>query len=238
MNKEIKDFFKWAYEQQQTAYAHVAIMLGEHNVAESLFFVSQDMKQNFRRNAQVIVMDTTMKTNRFGLPLCILCGMDGNNHIVLFAVALIAYQSAEFFAWIFRQLKNAVGNDAMNNVQCIMTDGCRGMGGAMQTELSDKKRLRCIKRIEFNLYAALESLLNTEDAMTIYRNEGGETAGLKTPLQLFIKQWKHVIDAETEVIFNTRRDALHASYPCTVPYLINTLGSTKQRLSCVLLLVM
>ena len=70
-----------------------------------------------------------------------------------------------------------------------------------------------------NLNAALEIVLNTEDAMTIYRNEGGETAGLKTPLQLFIKQWKHVIDAETEEIFNGRRDALHASFPCAVPYL-------------------
>jgi len=83
-----------------------------------------------------------------GLPLCILCGIDGNLHIVIFAVALIAHQSAEFFAWIFRQLRIGAGNDAMNNVRCIMTDGCKGMSGAMQMKLADKKRLRCIKHIE------------------------------------------------------------------------------------------
>ena len=41
-----------------------------------IFYMSAEMIHHSRRNGQVLLMDTTFNTNRFGWPLCLLCGVD------------------------------------------------------------------------------------------------------------------------------------------------------------------
>jgi hypothetical protein len=57
-----------------------------------IFYMSAEMLHHSQRNGQVLMMDTTFSTNRFGWPLCLLCGVDENYHTVLFGVALIHHR--------------------------------------------------------------------------------------------------------------------------------------------------
>jgi hypothetical protein len=67
-------------------------------------------------------MDSTCKTNRFGLNLFLVCGVDEHRHIALFAAAFMKEETQPRFEYVLRQMQRAAGEEAW------MRMGVRGDG--------------------------------------------------------------------------------------------------------------
>jgi hypothetical protein len=67
-------------------------------------------------------MDTTCKTNRFGMPLILMVGVDENNITCLLGFGLVSHEDIDSFTWFLQKMKACVGEDAWNKVSAIATD--------------------------------------------------------------------------------------------------------------------
>ena len=75
--KDFQRLFAWLYRERGINGAPAEFYCVDPAI-HGTFYMSGDMRHNLICNGDVIVMDTTMSTNRFKMPLCILCGIDQN----------------------------------------------------------------------------------------------------------------------------------------------------------------
>ena len=124
-------------------------------LVSAIFYMSAEMVHHGRRNSQLIMMDTTFNTNRFGWPLCLICGVDEHHHTVLLAVALVHHQTTAAFEWILQQLRAGMQDEAWDGVACVFTDGDQAMAAALASAMPHTQHLRCRYHLKQNLRARL-----------------------------------------------------------------------------------
>lgn len=117
----------------------------------SIFFMSRAMVESFRRCAQFAVMDSTCKTNRFGMNLFLVCGVDEHQHIALYASAFMKDETQPSFEYVLTQLKRAVGLDAWMRMSCVATDGCAAMTSALKKIAPHAEQQRCVWHLQQNI---------------------------------------------------------------------------------------
>jgi hypothetical protein len=117
----------------------------------SIFFMSRAMVESFRRCAQFAVMDSTCKTNRFGMNLFLVCGVDEHQHIALYASAFMKDETQPCFEYVLTQMKRAVGLDAWMRLSCVATDGCTAMTNALKKVAPHAEQQRCVWHLQQNI---------------------------------------------------------------------------------------
>ena len=117
----------------------------------AIFFMSRAMVSSFHRCAQFVVMDSTCKTNRFGMSLLIICGVDEHRHIALYATALMKDETQPAFEYVLKQLRRAVGMEAWMRMTCAATDGCAAMTAALAKEAPHTTQQRCVWHLQQNI---------------------------------------------------------------------------------------
>lgn len=59
------------------------------------------MKQSYKDYHDILILDTTFKTNRFNMPLVLIVGIDNNGKNIIIGFALISKDDSESYEWIF-----------------------------------------------------------------------------------------------------------------------------------------
>jgi len=72
-------------------------------ILNSLFWASDKMKYNYSKYGDVVLFDTTFKTNRFRMPLGIFVGMSAYGKNIFYGMVIIHDESFESFQWTFKQ---------------------------------------------------------------------------------------------------------------------------------------
>jgi hypothetical protein len=168
---------------------------------DGVFYMSADMVYHLDRNGEVLVMDTTFKTNRFHWPLLLVCGVNEHWQTIVLAVGLLHHQTTALFSWALEQMASAVSPEAWGAIATVITDGDAAMSAAIDARLPHALHARCRYHLEQNL-----------------RHNLRETLGL-TATEQFIVKWKSVIAEEEVDAFNTAKQAVHLNYPAAQPYL-------------------
>jgi hypothetical protein len=197
--------FQWLLHQiaqEKGAYARLCLDGEVTNELNGVIYLSADMVHNLARNGTLLIMDTTFKTNRFNWPLLLVCGINEHHHTVLFAVALLRYQTTAMFAWALEQMRLACGDEGWSRVRCVATDGDKAMSAAIAV-LPSTRHLRCWYHIEQNMRHRFVTLgpLTSED------------------FDVFLRQWKDAASKEEEVEFQVAQGELHSAYPALTDYL-------------------
>ena len=148
----------------------------------AIFFMSRAMVQSYRRCAQFVVMDNTCKTNRFGMSLFLVCGVDEHMHIALYATAFMKDETQPSFEYVLGQLRRAVGVNAWLRMACAATDGCAAMTAAIANVAPHTEQQRCVWHLQQN----------------IIKHTGGNSH------QLIIKAWYGCVYARSELEFDVK----------------------------------
>jgi hypothetical protein len=205
-SEDFQVLFQWLLGEmagQPGAFARLCLDGEVTNELNGVLYMSADMVHNLTRNGTILVMDTTFKVNRFNWPLLIVCGMNEHHHTVLFAVALLRYQTTAMFTWALQQMREACGAEAWGRVSSVATDGDKAMAAAISDVLPSTRHLRCWYHLEQNMRQHFVNLgpLTSDD------------------FQLFHDKWQSAASLEDELEFEAAKNALHAAYPAVVRYL-------------------
>jgi hypothetical protein len=141
-----------------------------------------------------VVMDTTFKTNRFGWPLLIVCGVNEHGQTVVFAVAVLHHQTTEMFTWALSCMKEAVTDADWATINTVVTDGDPAMAAAVGSVWPHVHPIRCIFHLALNIRDKFRDL------------------GVPIIDERFITAWKAVINTEEVADFEAGKARLVA--PC------------------------
>jgi len=75
---------------------------------ERLFYMSKDMIYRAAAFGQVLVIDTTAKTNRFDMYLFLASVMDNRSKSSIVCICFMRTETAMDFGWIFQQMRQAM----------------------------------------------------------------------------------------------------------------------------------
>jgi hypothetical protein len=197
---DMKQLLNWLTGEKKDCNALFEYEWDDDDRVTRVFYQSADMRHNTNRNGEVIVMDTTMQTNRFNMPLCILVGVNEHNHTVLLAVALIRDQSYTSFEWVLQQLRTSMGQHAPNT-KTVFTDGDHAMINAWNNVFPNAQLARCWFHLQLNLKHNLHSKMTSAQLAT------------------FLQQWRKVCLSATSDKFTAAKQQLHIDFPMAEPYL-------------------
>ena len=131
--------------------AHYRIGHDDDFRGNKIFYMSETMIQDFKKIGQVLVMDCTCKTNRFGWALFVTIGINQHLKTTLLAIALQKSEDIVSFDWVLDHMRSAVGKEAWLKVQMVMTDGDPALLHSLSTRIPHAKHHRCRWHINHNI---------------------------------------------------------------------------------------
>jgi hypothetical protein len=122
---------------------------------ECLFFMNDLMKEDFRRNGQFLVIDTTAKTNCFGMFLVVISVVNQEKKCAMVSTGLIRKESSSDFSWFMERTKSAIvtayGQSVWDQVDAVCTDGDPCFPTLIQKYFPQAIQMRCMYHIQQNI---------------------------------------------------------------------------------------
>ena len=73
----------------------------------SLFWMLSDQINAYRKYHNIVIIDTTSKTNQFDMILMLVIVVDNNFRNLIAAAAILKDKTEATFAWVLQELKNS-----------------------------------------------------------------------------------------------------------------------------------
>ncbi|CAB5342892.1 unnamed protein product [Rhizophagus irregularis] len=136
-------------QQQENPTFHVdARFEGHDNHLVGLCWMSPNQQELWARFHDVILLDTTAKTNRFSMILCVVILVDNHNRSRLAATAIVSDETKDTFSWLFASISKATGGLAPS---LLYTDADPAMIAAARSSWPATKHHFCLFHIRKNL---------------------------------------------------------------------------------------
>jgi len=105
----------------------------------SLFFATAGMKEEYKHNYNLLILDTTFGTNRFKMPLMVESLVNNMGQTVICFFALISEETTLQFQWVFDCFMECFLVPPIN----IITDECRSFQSAIKIKFPDSEHFLC-----------------------------------------------------------------------------------------------
>src|ERR1043166_9996886 len=96
-------------QQENPAFYVDAQFEGEDNHLVRLCWMRPEQQVLWSRFHDIILLDTTAKTNHFSMILCVIILVDNHNRSRLAATAILSDETRDSFEWLFQSLFNTTG---------------------------------------------------------------------------------------------------------------------------------
>ena len=127
---EARDLIQWlAILQQMGQVRFTAVVNPVTQALQRVFVVFTASSILFRAYPEVVVFDSTHKTNRFGMPLFLLLGIASDNTTFITGAALLDVENASVVDWLFGLLQDYFGRDVLAKTQVYICDGDPSFNG-------------------------------------------------------------------------------------------------------------
>lgn len=164
----------------------------EDNHLLNLFFAPELSIKYLKQYNNVILMDSTYKTNRFGLPLLNVVGVNSNYRTFTIGLAFMTNESESAFTWVLRNIEALFPTNAYP--KCIVTDRDLALMNASGCVFPNSKPILCKWHINKNITSRCKKNFETNAAW-----------------ESFQKLWEQVCSSEGENTYNVRLNALKSA---------------------------
>ncbi|CAG8647060.1 12401_t:CDS:2, partial [Racocetra persica] len=149
-----------------------------------------------QRFPEIILMDSTYKTNHFGIPLLLISGVDATGITFLIASRLISDETISSFCWVLQQLKQTADNITINKIQTVLTDKDLAILSSIRNELPHVKHQLCIWHLEQNLVKNLTGKLGNR---FLAFSKDFKITMIQNTEETFEVSWNHLLIEYPEV---------------------------------------
>jgi len=175
------------------------IQVNESNRLTAIFFAHPDSVAFLQQNPDILLLDCTYKTNKYGLPLLDMVGVDCCQRSFCIAFAFLSSEVEEQYVWALTQLKSLY-QDTLPSV--VLTDRCQAAMNAVETCFSISKSLLC-------LWHANKAVIR--HCQPSFGLKNGQVAEEDTWKE-FYGDWHSIIASKTEKVFEERFTAFQLKY--------------------------
>ncbi|CAB4418039.1 unnamed protein product [Rhizophagus irregularis] len=175
----------------------------------SLFWMSPDQVNAYERYHDIVIVDTTSKTNQFDMILMLIIVVDNNFRNIIVAAAILEDETEATFTWILQELKNSC--DLTPTV--LYSDADPALISAIKTNYPETHHFHCIFHIDLNLKKNLKGKLH--DQFELFRAK-------------FLEMRNFLYHKTFEIKWNTLID----EFPACEQYLTRALYPCKSSWAC------
>ena len=106
--------------KQTDWYAHC--VENDEDRIEQLFFAKVSFQKIFKYNHEILLIDTTYKTNKYKIPLIIISGITPLNISYYIAFAFVSKKTFEVYRWLLKCVKDLYEYFDIPDSDIILTD--------------------------------------------------------------------------------------------------------------------
>ncbi|KAK9682126.1 hypothetical protein RND81_10G052600 [Saponaria officinalis] len=132
------------------------IEFGEGGRLCHLFWRDSMMKEDYLLYHDVVIFDTTYRTNRYSLICGALVGINNHRSNIMFRCAFLSDEKTEIFEWLFNAFNESMGEDVIPT--SIFTDQDLAMTNAIEMVYPSSKHRLCQWHIHQNAISHFGSL--------------------------------------------------------------------------------
>ena len=126
----------------------------QDNKLKNFVFSSVNMKILFHKFKDVILVDSTYKTNKYKLPLLVFAGINEQAKTFIIGFGLVSSEAAENVNWVFESLFSFLGQKP----RIICTDSCCTLKKVIQDTMPETIHLLCGWHVSQNIKSHLSAL--------------------------------------------------------------------------------
>lgn len=194
-------------QREDPAYHVDACFEGSDNHLVALLWMSPQQIQLWAQFRDVVLMDTTCKTNWYNMILVVFLVIDNHNRSRLVATALVSNETQETFNWVLNSILRGTSNLAP---ALLFTDADLAMVAAIQKTWPITKHQFCLFHIRKNL---------EKHFLSVFKGD---------QWKLFISTFYHVRNSRAEQLFEERWSAFQEQFPEATRYMQRQLYPTRE----------
>ncbi|KAE8702071.1 hypothetical protein F3Y22_tig00110503pilonHSYRG00729 [Hibiscus syriacus] len=122
----------------------------ESGALHNLIWSDSTSRSDYICFSDVIAFDTTYKDNLYGRPIMPIVGVNHHHNTIVFAIAIIADETSQYFEWVLQIFLEAMMNKSLISV---VTDGDRVMQRAIKSVIPYAKHILCSWHLSRNAQA-------------------------------------------------------------------------------------
>ena len=130
------------------------IKVSADNKLECFIFSSANMKKLYSKFNDVLLIDSTYRTNRYKMPLVIFAALNENAKIIIIGFAVVHSEKFENIHWVFQNLFDYFGSQP----SIVCTDACPTLIKTITEVLPETNHLLCGWHVSQNLKKHLNGL--------------------------------------------------------------------------------
>lgn len=144
---------------------------------ERAFFMDSSQRTLARKFSDVILLDSTYKTNSLMMPLCVIAGVDQEGRNIILAGALLVQETAAAYSWILSQFLLAT----RASPAVILTDEDPSIAKAVRDTMPTTQHSLCTWHLNRNIVENLSKTLSDSlyEFMGLFR-EAAEAVSLES----------------------------------------------------------
>ena len=134
--------------QEQDSDFFFRYLVDEAGHLKGLFWCDSQSRLDYEAFGDVIVFDSTYRTNKYNLPFVPFVGLNHHRSTVIFACGIISHETSQAYEWMLRTFSDAMGQ---KHPISVITDGDLAMQRAIRVVWPDSNHRLCIWHIQQNI---------------------------------------------------------------------------------------
>ena len=123
-------------------------LVDEHGHLKGLFWADSQSRLDYEAFGDVIVFDSTYRTNKYNLPFVPFVGLNHHRSTVIFGCGIISHETSQAYEWMLRTFSDCM---AQKQTISVITDGDLAMQRAIRVVWPDSNHRLCIWHIQQNI---------------------------------------------------------------------------------------
>ncbi|WVZ94569.1 hypothetical protein U9M48_040448, partial [Paspalum notatum var. saurae] len=152
-----------AIQQRDPEFFFKYLVDGEGHL-NGLFWCDSQSRLDYEAFGDVVVFDSTYRTNRYNMPFVPFVGLNHHRSTVIFGCRIISHETSEAYEWMLRNFLLAMGQKQPISV---ITDGDLAMQRAIRVVWTNSNHRLCVWHIEQNIIRNLHDDAVKEEFRTL-----------------------------------------------------------------------
>ncbi|PIA43944.1 hypothetical protein AQUCO_01800179v1 [Aquilegia coerulea] len=123
------------------------IQVNEKKQLTKLFWSDSQSQEDYKLFGDVLMFDSTYRTNRYDMPLVVFAGVNNHRHTVIYALALMNNETIDSYEWALKTFLAAMDGIAPKSV---ITDGDAAIRNAIENVFPKSKHRLCVWHVVQN----------------------------------------------------------------------------------------
>ncbi|OBR04563.1 MULE transposase domain-containing protein [Colletotrichum higginsianum IMI 349063] len=176
----------------------------------AVLFAHPDSLALLQAYPDVMLLDCTYKTNKYGMPLLDIVGVDACQRSFCIAFAFLSSKTEDNYTWALERVRSLYDQCNASMPAVILTDRCLACIDAVATVFPSSASLLCLwhanKAVLQHYYSAFD--------LTKKRTTSGSAASKSSTdnWEEFYKSWHLIISSPSEITFQERISQLEEHY--------------------------